>query len=274
MQVSKNINTFFLALLFTTTVIAQDKIVLQPMAIITDSISDFTVDNLGNIYLFTSFEHVKKLDNKLDSLAVFNNVRRYGKLDYIDASNPLKILLFYKDFNTILVLDRFLDVRSTIDLRQSDIFQCSAIAQSYDNNMWVFDELENKIKKIDDNGKLLLESPDFRVVFDAPPRPSKMEDYNKYVYAYDSSKGLLVMDYFGAYKNLLAFKGWQNVHGISKGIAATDSTGLIYYQPGSINTEHYDLPENILQSKKIRISGTKLYALQTDGRLHIYHLQQ
>jgi hypothetical protein len=247
---------------------------VQPLTILSDSISDFTVDNLGNIYLLKGVQQIKKLDNNLDSVAVFNNVRRYGKLYTIDASNPLKVLLFYKDFNTIVLLDRFLDVRATIDLRQSDIFQCSAIGQSYDNNTWVFDELENKIKKIDDNGKLLLESTDFRIVFDAPPRPSRIEDYNKFVYAYDSSKGLLVLDYFGAYRNLIAFKGWQNVHGISNGIVATDSTGLIYYQPGNIDTRHSNLPAVILESKKIRINGSKLYALQADNRLHIYQLQQ
>ena len=251
-----------------------DNIMLQPVAVIKDSINDFTVDKLGNIYLLTGIQQIKKLDNNLDSIAVFNDVRRYGKLYNIDASNPLKTLLFYKDFNTILVLDRFLNIRTVIDLRQSDILQSSAIAQSYDNNTWVFDELENKIKKIDDNGKLLLESADFRIVFDSPPRPTGMEDYNKYVYAYDSSKGLLVMDYFGAYKNLIAFKGWQNLHGISNGIVATDSTGLIYYMPGSINTKHSNLPAAILKSKKIRINGSKLYALQTDDRLHIYQLQQ
>ena len=252
----------------------QENISLQPLATIADSINDFSVDNLGNIYLFTGLQQIKKLDNKLDSLGVFNNVKRYGQPNSIDVSNPLKVLLFYKDFNTILVLDRFLNMRSTVDLRQSNIFQCSAIAQAYDNNMWVFDELENKIKKIDENGKLLLESPDLRIMYEEPPRPTSLEDYNKYVYAYDSSKGLLVMDYFGAFKNLVAFKGWQNVHGMSKGIAATDSTGLIYYVPGTITTQHSNLPSSILQSKKIRISGTKLYALQADGRLHIYQLQQ
>ena len=49
-----------------------------------------------------------------------------------------------------MVLDRFLNIRNTIDLRQSGIFQVSAVAQSYDNNIWVFDDLDSKIKKIDD----------------------------------------------------------------------------------------------------------------------------
>ena len=80
---------------------------MQPELILQDSISDFSVDNLGNIFLVTGFQQLKKLDNNYDSVAVFNNVRRYGKLETIDVSNPLKVLLFYRDFNTVVVLDRF-----------------------------------------------------------------------------------------------------------------------------------------------------------------------
>src|ERR1700709_560924 len=182
----------------------------------------FTVDNLGNLFLLDERNQIKKIDNHFDSVAIYSNVQRYGELFTIDASNPLKILLFYKDFMTIVELDRLLQTLNSIDLRQSDIFQCSAISSSYDNNIWLFDELDNKVKKIDDTGKELLESGDFRILFDAPPHPTKLEDYHKYLFAYDSSKGLLIMDYYGSFKNLVALKGLRNVHGIDKGIVATD----------------------------------------------------
>ena len=236
------------------------------------TIADFTIDNLGNLFLVDERQQVKKLNDKFDSVAVYNDVRRYGQLSYIDAGNPLKVLLFYKDFNTVVVLDRFLNTRTTIDLRQSNILQASTIAQSYDNNLWVFDELDYKVKKLDDNGRILLESPDFRITFDDPPHPGKLEDYNKFLYAYDSSKGLLVMDYFGAYRNLVAYKGWQNVHGISRGIVATDATGLVYYVPGNPEVQHQRLPATILQAKKIRIFNNRLYALLAGGILRIWQL--
>jgi len=262
-----------LLILFRSVAGLGQQLPMQEAVIIRDSITDFSVDNLGNVYLVTASQQLKKLDNKFDSVGVFNNVRRYGTLYNLDVSNPLRVLLFYKDYNTVVILDRFLNVRTTIDLRRSNLLQCSAIAQSYDNNIWLFDELDNKIKKIDENGNLLLESPDFRVLFDAPPRPTALEDYNRYLYAYDSSRGLLVMDYFGANKNLLAFKGWRNFHGMQSGIVATDSTGIIYYEPGTLNTEHYFLNAVLLKAAKVRVNGSKLYALQEDKRLHIYQLQ-
>src|ERR1700753_28195 len=112
----------------------------------------FTVDNLDNVYLLSSTGQVKKLDANGDSVAVFNDIKKYGEATLIDVSNPLKVLLYYKDFTTIVVLDRFLTVRNTIDLRQQNILQVTAIGQSYDNRIWLYDELENKLKKIDEDG--------------------------------------------------------------------------------------------------------------------------
>ena len=56
-------------------------------------ITDFTVDNLGNLYFVYQNGQLKKLRPNGDSLAVFNNVRKFGKLYAVDVTNPLKVLL-------------------------------------------------------------------------------------------------------------------------------------------------------------------------------------
>lgn len=238
-----------------------------------DSLSDFEVDNLGNFYLVGRQQQIKKISSTFDSIGLFNDKRNLGKLYSIDVSNPLRVLLFYKDFASIIILDRFLNVRTLLNLRNVQIQQVSAITQSYDNNIWVYDELDNNIKKIDESGRVLLRSPDFRVLFDVPPQPKYLQDLNRYLYAYDSSKGLLLMDYFGAYRNLIPYTGWQNIHGISKGIVATDSAGLIYYQPYELDIKKQTLPATILTSAvKIRVFNGQLIVLDKRGILMIYKL--
>ncbi|MFM2362064.1 MAG: hypothetical protein RLZZ316_966, partial [Bacteroidota bacterium] len=98
--------------------------------IVGNNIADFTTDNLGNIYLLSTNNQLKKLNPNGDSVAVFNDVRRFGKLYQIDASNPLKLLLYYKDFSTVVALDRFLNIRNTIDLRRLKLYQVKTIGQS------------------------------------------------------------------------------------------------------------------------------------------------
>ncbi len=159
---------------------------------ITGDIMDFAVDNLGNLYLLTSTDQLKKIDANGDSVAVYNNVKKFGKLTTVDVSNPLKVLLYYKDFSTIVVLDRLLNMRNTIDLRKHGIFRVSAVGQSYDGKVWLYDELDNKLKKIDEEGKLLLETPDFRQLFDVAPKPQKIFDQDGFIYLYDTARGFFV----------------------------------------------------------------------------------
>lgn len=239
---------------------------------ITGDIVDFTTDNLSNLFLVSERQQIKKLNDHFDSVGLFNDVRRYGKLNSIDASNPLKILLYYRDFSTIVVLDRFLNLRNIIDLRLSDIFQSRAISQSYDNNIWVFDEMDYKIKKIDESGKKLLETPDFRILYEAPPKPDKIEDFNRYLFAYDSIKGLSIFDYYGALKNQVALKVLKDVQGFNKGIIARDNSGLVYYEPSTIETTHQLLPVHILSALKVKIVGNKLFSMPAHGIIEVYQL--
>ncbi|MGB3004909.1 MAG: hypothetical protein WBC06_00250, partial [Chitinophagaceae bacterium] len=186
------INSMLCFLLLPVLAAAQSDTVFQQVKTIQGDIVDFTVDNLDNVYIFNSRNQLKKIDAKGDSVAIYNDVRKYGKATLIDVSNPLKVLLYYKDFATVVILDRMLNVRNIIDLRKQNIFQVRAICQSYDNKIWLYDEIENKLKKIDEEGKLLLETPDFRLLMDITVSPINIFDENKYVYLYDSVYGVNV----------------------------------------------------------------------------------
>jgi hypothetical protein len=234
---------------------------------------DFTTDNLGNIYILNSSNQIKKLDHKGDSIAVYNDVRRYGKINSIDATNPLKVLVYYKEFGTILILDRLLNVRNTIDLRQQNIFQARSITSSYDNNIWLFDELENKLKKIDDNGRTLLETPDFRQIFDDAISPSIMYDRDGLVYLYDSAKALMTFDYYGARKNNFRIKSVQDFQVMDKNtILGRNNTHIILYKPATLQVYTFKLPVPIQEFKKISFNNNRMYVLTKGGALEIFNM--
>ncbi|MFI5134066.1 MAG: hypothetical protein ACHQEB_07005, partial [Chitinophagales bacterium] len=175
----KILGTLILLPAFSFIMKAQSDTSFHLIRTIKGDIVDFTVDNLDNIYILSSRNQVKKLNENGDSVAIFNDVKKFGQATLIDVSNPLKILLYYRDFSSIVVLDRFLNIRNTIDLRKQNIFQVKAIGQSYDNKIWLYDELENKLKKIDEDGKLLFETTDFRQLFGETPAPQKIFDEDK-----------------------------------------------------------------------------------------------
>ena len=152
---------------------AQDDSLFRFLKKIEYPISSFTVDNLGELYIINTDNQLKKYDENGDSIGVFNQVTKYGKLSYVEAQNPWKVILFYKNYSTIVLLDKYLNVLSSINLRKQNIFQVNALTTSYDNNIWLYDEQDNKLKKIDDSGNTIFESIDFRLLFDSVPKSAK-----------------------------------------------------------------------------------------------------
>ena len=260
----KAIIGFFL-LLLTASARAQMDSSFSRVKTISGDIIAFTVDNLDNIYLLSSTNQVKKLNANGDSVGVFNEVKKFGKASLIDVSNPLKVLLYYKDFATIVVLDRFLAIRNIIDLRQHDILQVKAIGQSYDNKIWVYDEVENKLKKIDDDGTLLQETVDFRQLFDPAPLPQRIYDEDQFVYLYDSSLAVYVFDYYGALKNKVLINHWQNFKVTGKFIYGSSANILYRYNIKTYREEQWILPEEIRNAKAFNFTSTRLYALRRDN---------
>lgn len=258
----------FLAL-YAITVDAQADTSFKLVRTISGDIVDFTVDNLDNIYLLNSRNQVKKLNENGDSVAVYNEVKKYGQATLVDVSNPLKLLVYYRDFSTIVVLDRFLNVRNTIDLRKQNIFQVKAIGQSYDNKIWLYDELENNLKKIDEDGKVLQETPDFRLLLGSAPMPVKIFDQDKYVYLYDSLQGVFVFDYYGTFKTNIFINHWRNFKVAGKYIFGSNGDTLHRYEISSFRLDEWKMPPEIVKSKAFNFSAARLYALKNDS-IEIY----
>jgi len=239
---------------------------------IVGDVADFAVDNLDNVYVLTSTDQIKKYNANGDSVAVFNNVRRFGKVSAIDASNPLKVLLYYKDFATIVILDRLLAVQATIDLRLANIFQVNAIGQSYDNNIWLFDEGDSKLKKIDESGKVLLETPDFRLLFDQAPRIQNVFDQDGFVYLYDPEQNVFVFDYYGALRNKILISGWKDLKVAGKFIFGINDDTLHRYEINTFRLDEEKLPVPLNNSLKVNFTSSRLYALKKN-LLEIYSLR-
>jgi hypothetical protein len=240
---------------------AQADTTFRLFRVIQGDVVDFTVDNLDNIYVLNSRNQVKKYNSNGDSVGVYNDVKKYGQASLIDVSNPLKVLLYYRDFATVVMLDRFLNAVNTIDLRKQHILQARAIGQSYDNKIWVYDEMENKLKKIDEDGRLLQETPDFRLLLGQAPVPTKIFDENKFVYVYDSVYGIYVFDYYGALKNNIMIQRWQNLKVASKYIFGSKSDSLYRYDIKSFMFDEWKLPGAVINSSSFNFSSSRLYAL-------------
>jgi hypothetical protein len=230
---------------------------------------DFQVDNLGDVFMLTPDNQLKKYNASGDSLGVFNDVRRYGNIAYIDVSNPLKILLFYQEFGTIVMLDRFLNNINSIDLRQLGYYQVTCIGLAYDNNIWVYDAIAGKLNKISSDGTQINQSNDIRQFIDSVPNPVLLADQGGLVYLFDPQKGAFVFDHYGGYSKFIPLKNWRHFSVINKTLLGWNGQEFLKYEDKMLSEEKKQIPAIYLPALKILIMPDFLYVLKSDG-IHVY----
>jgi hypothetical protein len=215
-----------LSLIFCATTFAQNDSSFVLVGSYKGDVVDAALDNLDNLYVISSTGQIKKYNAAGDSIAVYNQLRNFGKTFVIDVSNPLKVLLFYKDFSTVVVLDRFLAGITTINLKNFKIIQPAAVGLSYDNNIWVYDEYDSKLKKINEQGDLILETSDLRGALNISLSPQKIINDNGLVYVADTTTGIFVFDNYGSFKRKVPLVNWQTI-GVGKNAVVSISKDVI-----------------------------------------------
>lgn len=260
----------FLYLLFgalsLTSLAAQSDTIFQFQRSFQGEIRLFTADHLGNLYLIDSKDQIKKIGPRGDSMAVYNDVRRLGKLNGIDVGNPLQPLLYYGDGARMVVLDRFLNPATRIDLQESNIFQLQAWVRSYDNQIWLFDPIASVLRKVDLTGKVQWSTSDFRQILSRPFQPVRMFDHERSLYLYEPEQGVYVFDYFGNLKNGIQIRGWQDLQVDGGFIYGHLADTLYRYEIKSTFYDEWKLPVALQQADQYLVRGKTLYALFRDGQ--------
>ncbi|WP_321975556.1 hypothetical protein [Aureibaculum sp. 2210JD6-5] len=101
------------------------------------------IDEFENLYYLKNNTLYKKSDKAILS---YTNTH-LGKISSVDIKNPLKILLFYKDFNTVILLDNKLnELSNRVDFNEALFSKnVSLVAGSSNNNLWLYSSDDNKL---------------------------------------------------------------------------------------------------------------------------------
>ncbi|WKL47171.1 hypothetical protein Q1W71_19680 [Flavobacterium pectinovorum] len=118
------------------------------------SISHFKLD-ADEFIGYDSFGFSYQIKNNVFSKVKGNEIFEYksvslGNITKVDILNPLKIVLFYEDFNTVVLLDNQLNKMTEINFSQNNIpIVVPAIGMSTQNQLWVFNTLNQQIGLFD-----------------------------------------------------------------------------------------------------------------------------
>lgn len=104
------------------------------------------IDNFDTSYTITN--NIFHKTNTLKTIS-YNNIQ-LGTIASAHAFNPLKINLFYKDFNTVIILDNRLAEIFKIDFNSLEPFRnISHCSTGNDNTIWIFNQNTQQLEVFD-----------------------------------------------------------------------------------------------------------------------------
>ncbi|VAV85252.1 FIG00650156: hypothetical protein [hydrothermal vent metagenome] len=137
----------FFILLLSSSVIAQVTVTakfIKKEALKVDKVVD--VDNFGTTYYINNSTFYLQVKNKTIN---YSNVQ-LGKITSANTFNPLKINLFYKDFNSVIVLDNRLAEIVKVDFNFLQPFRnLTHISTANNNAIWLFDQNTQQLELFD-----------------------------------------------------------------------------------------------------------------------------
>lgn len=219
-----------------------------------------TSDNLNNLYVVTADNSLVKFDSTGKKLFTYNT-KKYGQLKFADATNPLKLLLYFPDFTTVVFLDNTLSELSVKNLKQSGIIQPVCVALASDNNLWVYDAMDLKLKKLDQNFNVLVESGDMLSTVHDLPEPNLLLERDNFIFLNDPAKGVFVFDNYSTYSHLIPIKGLKDFQVFDEKILYQKDNVIHSYDVQTLSSRTIPLPDSsgVLQSS---IEKNRLYLLK------------
>ncbi|WAC41643.1 hypothetical protein [Pedobacter sp. SL55] len=218
-------------------------------------------DNLDNVYLLSEREELLKYDAKGKLKWRYSN-NRFGRLHSVDVSDPMRVVLFYADFQQVVVLNNNLNEITSYSFAKNSNLLVSAVASGNNNSLWIFDRTANALIKLSSNFTEEVRSANLFQLFDEVVDVKKMVASDQYVFLQRKNEGVLQFDRFGGYVRELPIDSLSDFNITSNVIAYVKGMEMIKYHPATFESTKQTLPVS-LAIRQVAV-GNKLIAVLTE----------
>lgn len=221
----------------------------------------YSTDKLGNLYVAKGGD-LYKYDLNGVQTALYSS-RDLGNIYSIDATDPMKIILFYRDFAYMRILDQWLALTSEVDLRNQGIKEPWLVCNSGSNGYWIFDQADFQIKKLNNQLSIVSESLPINRLY-KNVNPNFLIETANFVLLNQPDKGILVFDNFGIFSRTIDIKGLNFFQPREYEIFFTRGDTIVSCNLYSLEREEIPLPttKNVLE---MRAEPHRMYLRRNDS---------
>ncbi|MGC1206261.1 MAG: hypothetical protein WA839_15435 [Flavobacteriaceae bacterium] len=250
-------HTIYIFLFLTSTLFSQEFIetsFVKKTELKVDKL--ISIDNFGTTYFITNAVFHKKDATKT---ITYNNLQ-LGNLETANAFNPLKINLFYKDFNTVIILDNRLAEIFKIDFNTlQDYKNVTHISTGFDNTLWVFNQDTQELELFDYKTKTTR-------VKTLPVQTEVLDLKSNYNSCWLLTKNYLYLyNYFGSLLLKIKNNGYTDISESNENIILKNEQTLFYLKKNTENINPISIPNFLIN--QFFVTNETLYIYE-DETLH------
>ena len=219
------------------------------------------IDNFGNLYTVNQATFQKREETKT---LTYSNVQ-LGNITSANTFNPLKINLFYKNFNTAIILDNRLAEIFRIDFNAKQPYRnISNISTGYDNTLWIFNQDNQQLELYDYKNNSIKATT-------IPIRSDVLDMKSDYNYCWVLAKNYLyVYNYFGSLLKKMKNDGYTEIVENGGHLILKKDNKLYYLKDSNGNPIPIKLPNLLIN--RFLLTNETLYIY--DGEtLHQFQLK-
>jgi hypothetical protein len=233
--------------------------------------SKLAVDKLQNGYVVNDRNQIVKYDSDGTRFADYD-VKSLGQIGTVDPRNPMKILVLFPEFMTLVTLDNRLGETTRMNLTDHGFNRVTTVTRSFDDHFWVFDEIELKLKKVNEAGQVVIESDLFPTLRDEKDfQPNFILERNNLVFVNDPKIGIMVFDVFATYNKTIPLKGLSEFQVSNDILSYVDGTDIVKYHLKTFQEFRINVPGGPFLDAKT--SGGSVFVVRENG-LDLYRLNQ
>ncbi|TYA58015.1 hypothetical protein [Formosa maritima] len=227
-----------------------------------DAESIVGIDNFGTVYFIKHNTLFKLEENRNYS---YSNVQ-YGKITTANSFNPLKITMFYEDFNTAIILDnRFAEIIK-IDFNMLDVYRnVSFVSTANDNALWLFNQDNQQLELFNYKSNNTLATT-------LPTQSEALDLISNYNYCWIlTEKFLYKYNYFGSLVYKVKNEGFTSIIEDNEHVYLTKENNLYYFNETEQVFQFIKTPE--LLTKQFLVTNETLYIYDSKN-LHKFQLNK
>ncbi|MBI4645855.1 MAG: hypothetical protein HY738_04455 [Bacteroidia bacterium] len=191
----------------------------------------FRTDALNNIYVVNK-RKVAKYSISGEKIAEYSN-SSLREITSIDVSDPYRLLLYYKDYNQIVFLDKTMTaLYSPVSLDDLGINSVGAVCSSNNSGFWLFNNHAQQLQYYDKNLEPMQQSVNLSLIIQTASLPEVLLEKKDRLFLSYPDTGIIIFDKNGSYNKFIPLKRIYSFQ-----IAGNK---IIYYKDGLVHKYDFE----------------------------------